>query len=326
MNIHHFYSIIEKPEYLSEVADLEKISQQYPYFSIAQMVSIAYYYKNNDDAFSNVLKNYSHNITNRKYFFQSLKNIKHSPIQSKNTNTPSTSFIPNISDISENIEKENTHQEIENNSSQLKSVTNIDVQKEINKTIAESIVQKEILDIEPKLKEKAEEITSTTSVTNSIESNKEENFASNNFDNNNDNDTAEILPSHSISQLLKQFSSRSTTTEKTSLSTHQNNTAENKQDKKEKIKQQQEIIDKILSNPPKSTKPIDVKFYSAENKAKESLLETEDLVTETLAQIYASQGNIHKAIRAYEILSLKFPQKNTYFAAKIQELKNRLKK
>ncbi|GAB4447222.1 MAG: hypothetical protein OHK0036_01250 [Bacteroidia bacterium] len=325
MNIHHFYSIIEKPEYLSEVADLEKISQQYPYFSIAQMVYIAYYYKNNDDAFSNILKNYSHNITNRKYFFQSLKKIKHSPIQSRNTNTPSISFIPNIS---ENIEKKNTHQEIENNSSQLKSVTNIDVQKEINKTIAESIVQKEILDIEPKIKEKAEEITSTTSVTQNIESNTEENFASNNSDNNNDNDTAEMLPFNSISQLLKQFSSCSTTTEQPTLSTstNQNNTTENKQDKKEKIKQQQEIIDKILSNPPKSTKPIDTKFYSAENKAKESLLETEDLVTETLAQIYASQGNIHKAIRAYEILSLKFPQKNTYFAAKIQELKNRLKK
>jgi hypothetical protein len=87
------------------------------------------------------------------------------------------------------------------------------------------------------------------------------------------------------------------------------------------------LIDKIISNLPKTPKvSTSASFYSAENKAKESLLETEDLVTETLAQIYAAQGNIHKAIRAYEILSLKFPQKNTYFAAKIEELKKQLKK
>ena len=55
--------------------------------------------------------------------------------------------------------------------------------------------------------------------------------------------------------------------------------------------------------------------------AKMSLAENEDFVTETLAKIYAQQGNFKRAISAYEKLSLKFPEKNDYFARLVQKLK-----
>ncbi|WP_299581438.1 hypothetical protein [uncultured Sunxiuqinia sp.] len=45
------------------------------------------------------------------------------------------------------------------------------------------------------------------------------------------------------------------------------------------------------------------------------------LVTETLAKIYAQQKHYKKAIEVYENLSLKFPEKNTYFAGQIEILK-----
>lgn len=83
------------------------------------------------------------------------------------------------------------------------------------------------------------------------------------------------------------------------------------------------LIDKIIdSNPGLIRNKEEPKFYAPDTKAKESLIENEHLVTETLAKIYALQGSVNKAVRAYEILSLKFPQKSAYFASLIQKLKN----
>jgi hypothetical protein len=83
------------------------------------------------------------------------------------------------------------------------------------------------------------------------------------------------------------------------------------------------LIDKIIeTNPGLIRNKEEPKFFTPDTKAKESLIENEHLVTETLAKIYALQGSVNKAVRAYEILSLKFPQKSAYFASLIQKLKN----
>ncbi len=87
------------------------------------------------------------------------------------------------------------------------------------------------------------------------------------------------------------------------------------------FEQNKGIIDKIIESDPGRIKLGTNKFFTPAIDAKQSLLENEHLVTETLAKIYALQGNISKAIRAYEILSLKFPQKSVYFASLIEKLK-----
>ena|ERR1700741_3385205 len=87
------------------------------------------------------------------------------------------------------------------------------------------------------------------------------------------------------------------------------------------LEQKMSIIDKSIESDPGRIKLGSQKFFTPANDAKKSLLENEHLVTETLAKIYALQGNISKAIRAYEILSLKFPQKSVYFASLIEKLK-----
>lgn len=93
-------------------------------------------------------------------------------------------------------------------------------------------------------------------------------------------------------------------------------------DKKPTVfEQKKQLIDKIIESDPGRIKLGTNKFFTPAADAKQSLLENEHLVTETLAKIYALQGNISKAIRAYEILSLKFPQKSVYFASLIEKLK-----
>lgn len=82
--------------------------------------------------------------------------------------------------------------------------------------------------------------------------------------------------------------------------------------------------DKLIEQFIKEEPRIKVKksgFFNPVNMAKKSVQESDEFVTETLARIYAKQGSYHKAIRAYQKLSLKFPEKTTYFAALIEDLK-----
>ncbi len=51
--------------------------------------------------------------------------------------------------------------------------------------------------------------------------------------------------------------------------------------------------------------------------------ETKEVVTETMAEVFEKQGKFSKAIVLYEKLSFLNPDKSTYFANKIQQLKNK---
>ena len=54
--------------------------------------------------------------------------------------------------------------------------------------------------------------------------------------------------------------------------------------------------------------------------AEKSVQENEEIITETLANIYLQQKNYKKALDAFEKLSLKYPEKSVYFASRIKEI------
>lgn len=86
-----------------------------------------------------------------------------------------------------------------------------------------------------------------------------------------------------------------------------------------------DLIDQFIKNNPK-IKPPQILHENQEDISLSSLTEPEDLVTEPLAQIYLSQGLSEKAISIYEKLSLKYPEKSSYFAGQIQEIKKAINK
>jgi hypothetical protein len=55
-------------------------------------------------------------------------------------------------------------------------------------------------------------------------------------------------------------------------------------------------------------------------------LSEKEYMTETLAKIYFKQNKFDEAIRAYEILCLKYPEKISLFADQIKTIKSSLKK
>jgi hypothetical protein len=77
-----------------------------------------------------------------------------------------------------------------------------------------------------------------------------------------------------------------------------------------------QLIDEFISKNPKinPTKTLTQKG----NLAKAQLIQTEELMTETLARIYVEQKNYKKAIQSYKILSLKYPEKSSFFAIQIE--------
>ena len=80
------------------------------------------------------------------------------------------------------------------------------------------------------------------------------------------------------------------------------------------------ILDKFIKENPSISRPK-AEFYNPVNVAKQSVEIDEDLVTETLANIYYKQGHYKKAIRTYEKLCLIYPHKMAYFATLIQKIK-----
>ena len=80
-----------------------------------------------------------------------------------------------------------------------------------------------------------------------------------------------------------------------------------------------ELLDRFLENNPKIV-PQDSPHPKVNLKESTSF-DKKELMTETLAKVYLEQKKYKKAIQAFKILSLKYPEKSGFFADQIQAVR-----
>ena len=81
-----------------------------------------------------------------------------------------------------------------------------------------------------------------------------------------------------------------------------------------------ELIDSFLAKQQKIVP--DKSKINNEDLSEQSWVNSNELMTETLAKVFIKQKKYVKALEAYQILGLKYPEKNSFFADRIKEIKD----
>jgi len=89
------------------------------------------------------------------------------------------------------------------------------------------------------------------------------------------------------------------------------------ENKKSNVEKKLDLITDFVINKPK-TKPKDSQVNI--DVSVDSTTENTTLMTETLARVYLEQKKYSKAITAFKILSLKYPEKSSFFADQIKAI------
>ncbi|MCC6252481.1 MAG: hypothetical protein IT238_08475 [Bacteroidia bacterium] len=190
------------------------------------------------------------------------------------------------------------------------NIIEVPLEKEIQLAITESLYQKEF-------EEKSEDNTTTSEDINHTVS--EETSYQEPEENTH---TVETEESSNFVKWLKSLQKESADESKNTQET--NEFKENPTNLDNKKEQEKKILDAFVEKMPQMKKPNKQEFYNPVNMAKQSVADNDLFVTETLAKIYIKQGNLAKAIKIYENLSLKNPKNNSTFATQIKILKEQL--
>lgn len=328
MNVNDFYEYLANPQLLNKATldELNEVIERYPYFQLARMLYLKNLYLLNDDRYQQTLEKYSIYFFDRKSLFDFIHDTEKpdEPLQTEViTELPSSQNEELVNTTPEIFETPPTNQPtvIESPSTtEIELQSTINIEEEINEDINKVIdnIQETQQTESTENKPTQQNISIADLILQKIESQKKA-LETNNQEKQTtgekiiDQNTESASTDNAFT--FQDWLDRLSTTE-TIQNKPQNNASDN-------------LIDNFLQNIDQIERIKPPQEPSTENEdLTENLLPPEELdfVSEQLAQIYYKQGYLEKALKMYEKLFLKYPEKSIYFAGLIQEIKQKLDK
>jgi hypothetical protein len=296
MNTNEFTYLLKHPENFSskQISDVNSIVNEFPYFQSARAMYLKGLKDKGSFKYNQELKTTAAYTTDRSILFDFIT---------------SEAFLQN--EISEQIQQNTEHlknievSDVEDISIQESVVIDYALKQHIKDS--EATLDPELFKIKEQPVESAEEQIIKIDTSESIEKTAEEKLEIGkplDFDKN------EV---HSFSEWLK------ITSFKPIIRDNEQNEKDEEIITQYSLEKKLDLIDKFIETKPK-IKPVKHEGQNI-NLANTNNIQPESLMTETLARIYLEQKQYAKAIKAYKILSLKYPEKSGFFADQIQAIK-----
>ncbi len=304
MNVSEFAYLINKPDAVhdKQTDALEKIVQEFPYFQSARALYLKGLYNQNSFKYNYALKIAAAYTSDRSVLFDFITSDTFTSIH-KNVYDQKVAKILDITVKESEVVSDEPKLIVRENTIEQSLLTSI---KEAASEVAEAIaIEKPETELEVEFEipaELATELTPTSSEEN-LELGKPLPFSLN--------------EKHSFQEWLQLSKFKPIDRIENSEPTALEPTSEVNFEKQKK----NVLIDKFIETNPKipqvkKATEIPTIFYEPSHADNSSLM------TETLARVYLEQKKYQKAIQAYEILILKYPEKSSFFADRILDIKN----
>ena len=284
MNVTDFTYLINKPDVIHEkqTEALAKVLEEFPYFQSARAIQLKGLYNQNSFKYNAALKTTAAYTTDRSVLFDFITSDTFTSID-KNLYERKVLEIHDIYVHDSEILVSEEKPEVKINKLEQSILTSI---KEASAAEIEEVSAREIEETSQTVEEKLE-------IGQPLDFSKKE--------------------QHSFQEWLQL--SRTKPIKRENDSQNNQTTPIIDEDKRKKL----ELIDKFIETSPKIPPvkhgvPSTVTFDL--NASDNSYL-----MTETLARVYLEQKKYQKAIQAYEILILKYPEKSSFFADRITDIK-----
>jgi tetratricopeptide (TPR) repeat protein len=311
MNVSEFTSLINQPELVHDKQTdvLEKIAQEFPYFQSARALYLKGLYNQNSFKYNYALKIAAAHTTDRGVLFDFITSDSFSNITPNQQTTEevvlasdeTTEVVTQEAEIEIPQETEVKLEQRDNTIEQslldsIKEAEEAQIETKVTEQITSEILEPEIQEIEIEQQEAIQEIREEK-----LDLGKPLNFS--------------VGETHSFQEWLQLSNLKP-------IQRAENPEPETPASEIDFEKQKKnELIDKFIEANPKIPKikpdaPLPTVFYESSNA------DASALMTETLARVYLEQKKYQKAIQAYEILILKYPEKSSFFADRILDIKN----